>query len=229
MTDAPSGSAPVIAIDGPSASGKGTVAQQVAQTLGFHFLDSGALYRLVGLAALERGVALDRVEKVARIARDLDVVFKDASIALDGRDVTDAIRAETVSAAASRVAALEPVRQALLERQRAFRKPPGLVADGRDMGSVVFADAALKIFLTAAPEERARRRYNQLMAKGMSASMSALLQEIRERDVRDSQRSAAPLLKCSDAIELDTTHMTVDEAVAQVLARFNNKRASTAP
>jgi cytidylate kinase len=157
------------------------------------------------------------------------VVFKDASIALDGRDVTDAIRAETVSAAASRVAALEPVRQALLDRQRAFRKPPGLVADGRDMGSVVFPDAALKIFLTAAPEERARRRYNQLMAKGMSASMSALLQEIRERDVRDSQRSAAPLLKCSDAIELDTTDMTVDEAVAQVLARFNNKRASTAP
>jgi cytidylate kinase len=220
----------VIAIDGPSASGKGTVAQKAAQTLGFHFLDSGALYRLVGLAALERGVALDGADEVARIARDLEVVFRDASIALDGRDVTDAIRAETVSGAASRVAALEPVRQALLERQRAFRKWPGLVADGRDMGSVVFPDAALKIFLTAAPEERARRRYNQLMAKGMGASMSALLQEIRERDVRDSQRSAAPLLKCSDAIELDTTHMTVDEAVAQVLARFNNnRRAATAP
>jgi cytidylate kinase len=229
MTDALSSNIPVIAIDGPSASGKGTVAQKAAQALGFHFLDSGALYRLVGLAALNRGVDLDDSEAVARIARDLDAVFGDATIRLDGKDVGDAIRAEPVSAAASRVAALEPVRQALLERQRAFRKPPGLVADGRDMGSVIFPDAALKIFLTAAPAERARRRYNQLMAKGMSASMSALLQEIRERDVRDSQRTAAPLLKCSDAIELDTTHMTVDEGVAQVLAWYNNKRASTAP
>jgi cytidylate kinase len=229
MTDALSSNVAVIAIDGPSASGKGTVARKVAQALGFHFLDSGALYRLVGLAALRRGVELDSPEAVARIARDLDAVFRDAAICLDGRDVTDAIRAEPVSAAASRVAALEPVRRALLERQRAFRKAPGLVADGRDMGSVVFPDAALKIFLTATPAERARRRYNQLMAKGMSASMSALLQEIRERDVRDSQRAAAPLLKCSDAIELDTTHMSVDEAVAQVLAWYNNNRASTAP
>lgn len=229
MTQAVSSNAPVIAIDGPSASGKGTVAQKVAGALGFHFLDSGALYRLVGLAALERGVALDNVPGVARIARDLDAVFKGASISLDGRDVTDAIRAEAVSAAASRVASLAPVRDALLERQRAFRNLPGLVADGRDMGSVVFPDAALKIFLTADPAERARRRYNQLMAKGMSASMSALLQEIRDRDVRDSQRSAAPLLKCSDAIELDTTHIAVDEAVAQVLGWYNNKRASAAP
>jgi cytidylate kinase len=229
MTHSVSSEAPVIAIDGPSASGKGTVAQKVAGALGFHFLDSGALYRLVGLAALERGVALDRVPELVRIARDLDAEFKGASICLDGRDVTDAIRAEPVSAAASRVASLAPVRDALLERQRAFRNPPGLVADGRDMGSVVFPDAGLKIFLTADPAERARRRYNQLMAKGMSASMSALLQEIRDRDARDSQRSAAPLLKCSDAIELDTTHITVDEAVARVLAWYNNKRASTAP
>ena len=205
------------------------MAQRVAGALGFHFLDSGALYRLVGLAALERGVEVDRVGEVAQIARELDAVFSDASIRLDGRDVTDAIRAEAVSAAASRVASLGPVRGALLERQRAFRKPPGLVADGRDMGSVVFPDAVLKIFLTADPAERARRRYNQLMAKGMNASMSALLQEIRDRDARDSQRSAAPLLKCSDAIELDTTHITVDEAVARVLAWYNNKRASTAP
>ena len=229
MTHATGSDVPVIAIDGPSASGKGTVAQRVAGGLGFHFLDSGALYRLVGLAALERGVELDRGDEVAQIARELDAVFRDAMIRLDGRDVTDAIRAEAVSAAASRVASLGPVRSALLERQRAFRKPPGLVADGRDMGSVVFPDAALKIFLTADPAERARRRYNQLMAKGMSASMSALLQEIRDRDARDSQRSAAPLLKCSDAIELDTTHITVDEAVAQVLAWYNKKRASTAP
>ena len=222
-------SAPVIAIDGPSASGKGTVAQNVAAALGFRCLDSGALYRLVGLAALERGVPLDGVETLAHIARDLDVVFQGASIRLDGRDVTDAIRAEPVSAAASRVASFEPVREALLGRQRAFRQPPGLVADGRDMGSVVFPDAVLKIFLTADAGERARRRYNQLMAKGLSASMSALLQEIRDRDARDSRRSAAPLLKCSDAIELDTTHMTVEEAVAQVLAWYNNKRASMAP
>jgi cytidylate kinase len=229
MTEGSSSTAPVIAIDGPSASGKGTVAQKAARALGFHFLDSGALYRLVGLAALNRGVELDSTEAVARIARELDADFRDAAIHLDGREVTNAIRAESVSAAASRVAALEPVRQALLERQRAFRKAPGLVADGRDMGSVVFPDAALKIFLSAAPAERARRRYNQLMEKGMSASMSALLEEIRERDVRDSQRAAAPLRKCSDAIELDTTHMTVDEAVAQVLAWYDNKRALTAP
>jgi cytidylate kinase len=229
MIDIASSDVPVVAIDGPSASGKGTVAQRVASALAFHFLDSGALYRLVALAALERGVPLDNPEALARIARDLDVVFTGATIRLDGRDVTDAIRAEVVSAAASKVAALGPVRAALLERQRAFRKPPGLVADGRDMGSVVFPDAALKIFLTADPAERARRRYNQLMAKGMSASMSALLEEIRERDVRDSQRSAAPLLKCSDAIELDTTRMSVDDAVAQVLAWYYDKRASTAP
>jgi cytidylate kinase len=220
--------APVIAIDGPSASGKGTVAQNVAAALGFHFLDSGALYRLVGLAALERGAALDNPAVVAPIARDLDVVFRRGSIVLDGRDVTNAIRAEPVSAAASKVASVAPVREALLGRQRAFRQPPGLVADGRDMGSVVFPDAMLKIFLTADAAERARRRYNQLMEKGLGASMSALLQEIRDRDARDSQRSAAPLLKCSDAVELDTTDMTVEEAVAQVLAWYN-KRASMAP
>lgn len=229
MTDSRAGTTPVIAIDGPSASGKGTVAQRVAGVLGFHFLDSGALYRLVGLAALDRGVLLDNADEVAPVARDLDAVFRDQAIFLDGRDVTDAIRAGPVSAAASRVASHVPVRDALLERQRAFRQAPGLVADGRDMGSVVFPDAVLKIFLTADPAERARRRYNQLMGKGMSASMSALLQEIRERDLRDSERSAAPLLKCADAIELDTTRMSVDEAVAQVLAWYNNKTAPTAP
>jgi cytidylate kinase len=220
---------PVIAIDGPSASGKGTVAQKVADALGFHFLDSGALYRLVGLAGLERGVALEAADAVAEVARSLDVVFRDRAIYMDGRDVTDAIRAEQVGAAASRVAALPAVREALLVRQRAFREPPGLVADGRDMGSVVFPDAGLKIFLTATAEERARRRYNQLMEKGMSASMGALLQEIRDRDDRDTRRAAAPLKRCSDAIELDTTQMTVDEAVAQVLALYDGKAASKAP
>lgn len=218
----------VIAIDGPSASGKGTVARKVADVLRFHFLDSGALYRLVALAALDRGFDLARASDIAAIARDLNVTFRGDVIRLDGGDVTMAIREERVSGAASKVAALQPVREALLERQRAFRQPPGLVADGRDMGSVVFPDATVKIFLTADAAERARRRYKQLMEKGMSASMSALLQEIRERDARDSERAAAPLQKCADAIELDTTGMSVDEAVAQVVAVYY-QRAPKAP
>ncbi|HZN26444.1 MAG TPA: (d)CMP kinase, partial [Burkholderiales bacterium] len=152
------GPAPVVAIDGPSASGKGTVSRNVASALGFHFLDSGALYRLVGLAALERGTDLRDTAAIAELARNLDAEFKDDAIELDGREVTTAIREERVSSAASQVAAIPPVRDALLERQRAFRRPPGLVADGRDMGSVVFPDATLKIYLTADPAERARRR-----------------------------------------------------------------------
>lgn len=215
--------APVIAIDGPSASGKGTVAVRVAEILGFHFLDSGALYRLVGLAALERGTAFDDVPTLRAIARDLGCRFTAGRIDLDGADVTDAIRAEQVSGAASRVAALQPVRDALLERQRAFRQPPGLVADGRDMGTVVFPDATLKIFLTADAAERARRRYKQLIDKGMSANMDALLEDIRSRDARDTQRSAAPLSKASDAHELDTTGLTIDESVAAVLALYRRK------
>jgi cytidylate kinase len=212
--------APVIAIDGPSASGKGTVAIKVAEALGFNFLDSGALYRLVGLAALDRGVSLDDVHPVAAIARQLDVRFAAGRIELDGRDVTDAIRAEKVSGAASRVAALQPVRDALLERQRAFREPPGLVADGRDMGSVVFPDANLKIFLTADAAERARRRHKQLIEKGMTANMDVLLLDIRQRDERDSERAAAPLQKCADAVLLDTTGMSVEAAVERVLALY---------
>ena len=219
---------PVIAIDGPSASGKGTVAERVAEALGFHFLDSGALYRLVGLAALDRGVRLDDVSKLSDIGLKLDARFGAGSIVLDGRDVATAIRDERVSAAASRVAALQPVRDALLERQRAFRQAPGLVADGRDMGSVVFPDAELKIFLTADAAERARRRYKQLMEKGLHASMDALLKEIRDRDARDSERAAAPLRRCADAVELDTTGMSVEETVAEVLALYNT-RATKAP
>ena len=218
---------PVIAIDGPSASGKGTVARGVADALDFRFLDSGALYRLVALAALERNLDLESASDIARIARNLNVKFEDDVIRLEGRDVTDAIRDERVSDAASKVAALEPVRQALIERQRAFRQPPGLVADGRDMGSVVFPDATLKIFLTAEAPERARRRYKQLMEKGLSASMGALLQEIQDRDARDTKRATAPLQKCADAIELDTTGMTVDAAIAEIVARY--KRANPAP
>lgn len=219
---------PVIAIDGPSASGKGTVAAHVAHALGFHFLDSGALYRLVGLAVLERGVDLADAPAVAALARALDATFRASGVELDGKDVTRTIREERVSAAASKVAALQPVRDALLERQRAFREMPGLVADGRDMGSVVFPDATLKIFLTASASERAQRRYKQLMEKGLSASMAGLLEEIRERDTRDSERAAAPLLKCADAIEFDTTGVSIEAAVALVL-RLYRKQAIQAP
>ena len=214
--------APVIAIDGPSASGKGTVAVKVAEALSFNFLDSGALYRLVAFAALERGVSPEDGEALAGIARQLDVRFTGGRIDLQGRDVTEAIRAEQVSGAASRVAALQSVRDALLDRQRAFRQAPGLVADGRDMGSVVFPDATLKIFLTADAEERARRRYKQLIEKGMTANMTDLLQEIRQRDKRDSERTAAPLQKCADAVELDTSGMSIEAAVERVLALFRN-------
>ena len=219
---------PVIAIDGPSASGKGTVARKVADALKFHFLDSGALYRIVALAASERGEDLEDATRIAAVARSLNVEFKGETIRLDGRDITTAIREERVSGAASKIAAAAPVREALLERQRTFRKMPGLVADGRDMGSVVFPDARLKIFLTASAEERAQRRYKQLIEKGLGASMDTLVQEIRNRDARDSERATAPLLKCADAVELDTTGMTVDAAVARILMLFN-ERAPTAP
>jgi cytidylate kinase len=208
---------PVIAIDGPSASGKGTVAQRVAQRLGFHYLDSGALYRLVGLAARKAGVSSADEPGVARLAGALDVRFEGDEVYLNQELVTDLIRSEEASAAASEVATLPSVRQALLKRQRAFRAMPGLVADGRDMGSVVFPDAALKIYLTAEPEERARRRYKQLIGKGMGANMAALLQDIRARDDRDSGRTVAPLRKGADARWLDTTKLSINEAVEQVL------------
>lgn len=211
---------PVIAIDGPSASGKGTVAQRVAASLGFHYLDSGALYRLVGLAAGQAGLPLDDEAALARLAGELPARFEADRIFLENKEVTDEIRTEAMSAAASLVAALPAVRTALLARQRAFRQPPGLVADGRDMGSVVFPDAVLKVFLTASPEVRAERRYKQLMDKGMSANLAALLQELRSRDARDSGRTVAPLLKGADAAELDTTALSVDAAVSKVLAQY---------
>ena len=211
---------PVIAIDGPSASGKGTVAQGVAQRLGFHYLDSGALYRLVGLAAQRAGVGTGDEALVAKLAGALDARFEGGEVYLNQEVVTDSLRSEEAGAAASEVAALAAVRKALLVRQRAYRCPPGLVADGRDMGSVVFPDAVLKIYLTADAGERAKRRYKQLIGKGMDANMAALLQDIRARDERDSGRAIAPLQKSSDALLLDTTNLSIDDAVAEVVARY---------
>jgi cytidylate kinase len=208
---------PVIAIDGPSASGKGTIAAAVAQRLGFHYLDSGALYRIVGLVGGERGANLDNNAEISDISLNLKIKFNGDRVLVDNREVSELIRSEAAGAAASRVAALPGVRSALMILQRSFRQPPGLVADGRDMGSVVFPDAQLKIYLTATPEERALRRHKQLIEKGSNASMAALLQDIRDRDFRDSNRAVAPLLKCTDAIEIDTTGSPVAAVVAQVL------------
>jgi 3-phosphoshikimate 1-carboxyvinyltransferase len=211
---------PVIAIDGPSASGKGTVAQRVADALGMHYLDSGALYRLLGLAAQRHGVALDDEAGLAALAGRVDIRFENGETWLDGVKVGDELRTEEAGAAASKVAALPQVRAALLDKQRAFRQAPGLVADGRDMGSVVFPDAACKIFLTASAEARAERRYKQLKEKGMDASMRALLQDIQARDERDSQRSVAPLQQAQGASLLDTTPLNIEQAVAEVLTRY---------
>jgi 3-phosphoshikimate 1-carboxyvinyltransferase len=213
--------APVIAIDGPSASGKGTVAQRVAARLGFHFLDSGALYRLTALAAMRAGAALDDETAVAAVAAALPADFVGDRILLAGDDVTEAIRTEEAGVGASKVAALPAVRAALLDRQRAYRRLPGLVADGRDMGSVVFPEAAAKVFLTASAEARAERRHKQLIEKGIAANMLPLLQdvvrEMRERDARDAARSVAPLKQCADAELVDTTALGIDEAVAAVM------------
>jgi len=211
---------PVLAIDGPSASGKGTVAQRVARALGFHYLDSGALYRLVALAAMYHGVALDEEAPLAALADTLDVAFDHGDVWLEGARAGDEMRSEQCGAGASRVAVFPAVRQALLARQRAFRLPPGLVADGRDMGSTVFPDAALKVYLTASAEQRARRRYKQLIEKGMHASLEYILQDINQRDARDQSRHAAPLQICGDASFLDTSSLAIEEVVAEVLARY---------
>lgn len=218
---------PVIAIDGPSASGKGTVAQGVAESLSYHYLNSGALYRLVALAAIESGTDLESESGLVDISLKLNVNFKSGSIVYQDREVTDSIQSESVGKAASALAARPAVRRALLERQRAFRKTPGLVADGRDMGTVVFPDAALKIYLTASLESRAERRYKQLMDKGMGATMTALLQDIRARDERDTNRVTAPLKKAADAVLIDTTRISAADAIAQVLALY--KQALRAP
>jgi cytidylate kinase len=209
---------PVLTIDGPAASGKGTVAAQVAGALGFAYLDSGALYRLVALQAQRTDVDFDDGPGLARVALALDARFDGGDIWLAGDCVTDAIRRESISAGASQVAAHPELRQALLDRQRAFLREPGLVAEGRDMGSVVFPQARLKIFLTASAEVRAERRYKQLMEKGLGANMQALLQEIRRRDERDSARAAAPLKPAADAVVVDTTLLDAGQVMDRVLA-----------
>jgi len=216
----PAAPAPVIAVDGPAASGKGTVAAGVARALGFHLLDSGVLYRLVALKAARAGIPLADDAALAAAAAALDVEFAGGRVLLGGADATEAIRSEAVSAAASQVATAPGVRTALLGRQQAFRRAPGLVADGRDMGTVVFPDATLKVFVTASPEQRALRRHKQLIEKGISVNIDSLLRDILERDARDAGRAAAPLKPAADAVILDTTHLTIDAAVAFVLERF---------
>ncbi|WOF79013.1 (d)CMP kinase [Pseudomonas sp. FeN3W] len=215
---------PVITIDGPSGSGKGTVAALLAGKLGWNFLDSGALYRLLAFAARNHGVDLTNEEALKVLAEHLDVQFGAARdgrgmiITLEGEEVTESIRNEQVGAGASQVAALPVVRTALLQRQKAFREAPGLVADGRDMGTVVFPDAPLKIFLTASAEERARRRYLQLKARGDDVNLASLLEEIRERDERDTQRAVAPLKPADDAVQLDSTTLSIEEVLQKILS-----------
>ena len=216
---------PIIAIDGPSASGKGTVAGRVAAALGFHYLDSGALYRLSALAAMQAGVSLEDEAAVARLAAALPAEFRGERIFLAGQEVTQDIRSEACSQGASRVAALPAVRVALLARQRAYARLPGLVADGRDMGSVVFPQAQLKIFLTASAQERASRRHKQLSDKGIPANIQTLLQDLQERDARDAARSVAPLQQCADAHLLDTTRLSIEAAVAEVLSWYRASRS----
>jgi cytidylate kinase len=217
---------PVITIDGPSGSGKGTIAGLLAHQLRWNLLDSGALYRLLAFAAGNHGVELSNEASLKLLAAHLDVQFSAATngqgqrIILEGDDVSQAIRSETVAAGASQVAALPTVREALLQRQRAFQEAPGLVADGRDMGTVVFPDAALKIFLTASAEERARRRYLQLKAKGDDVSLSSLLDEIRARDERDTQRAVAPLKPAADAIQLDSTELSIDQVLERIMSEI---------
>lgn len=208
---------PVITIDGPTASGKGTVAALVAANLGFHLLDSGALYRLAALASIRYNIAPDDADALAILIDDLHITFREGLAQLDGIDVSSEIRAEEIGKRASSIAVHAPVRAALVARQRAFRKEPGLVADGRDMGTVIFQDAVLKVFLTASAEARAARRYKQLIQKGFSANIDDLLRDLRERDERDSQRAAAPLKPAADAQLLDTSALSIDQAVDQVV------------
>jgi cytidylate kinase len=225
--------APVLTIDGPSGSGKGTIVQHVAQKLGWHMLDSGALYRLVAFGSQKNQLSFENEAEIADYAANLDVKFKlvdtdfrqsnggnaqELQIILEGKVVGGELRTETTGNAASKVAAMPKVREALFQRQRDFRQMPGLVADGRDMGTTIFPDAKAKVFLTASAEERAQRRYKQLKLKGIDANLAALLRDINERDERDSQRSASPLKPADDAVQIDTSNLSIEQVVEQVLA-----------
>lgn len=213
-------SVPVITIDGPSGSGKGTISQCVAQAMNFHLLDSGALYRVLGCVARDRQLDMEDEQILARTARELDIRFGvdgPGSVRVDGMDYSDIIRQEAGGKLASKMGAIPAVRKALLARQQAFRKPPGLVADGRDMGTAVFPDAPVKIYLTASAEERAQRRYKQLIAKGIGAILPDLLRELQERDAQDTNRSVSPLRPAADAHILDTTDLDIDAVVNRVL------------
>ena len=220
---------PVITIDGPSGSGKGAVAMRIAEELGFTLLDSGALYRSVGIAALRGGIDLRDHQQIAELARHLNIEFgvsSPDSVWLDGEDVSLEIRTDIGSELASQIGAIPAAREALYERQLAFRKAPGLVADGRDMGTVVFQDAIIKIYLTARPEERAQRRYKQLIDKGIDASLPDLLRDLKERDARDSERPISPLKPAKDAVVLDTTDLHIDQVVAQILDLVSERLVS---
>lgn len=215
---------PVIAIDGPSASGKGTVAQLVAEALGFGYLDSGALYRVVAFAAKQNNIAWSDAEAVAACAKTLDITFKNDQVYLNGHNISEHIRSEEMGKGASQVAVHAPLRAALVDLQHQFRKAPGLVADGRDMGTVIFPDAQLKIFLTASTETRAERRYKQLIGKALPANYDNILHDLQERDARDKGRASAPLVMAEDAILLETDNLSIAEAVNTVLQNFEHKK-----
>jgi len=208
----------VIAIDGPSASGKGTIASRVARELGFHYLESGALYRVLALVSLREGTLEEK--RIAYLASHMDVEFAGGEVLLEDEDVSDKIRSEPCGVRASEVAKLPQVRAALLERQRAFRRPPGLVADGRDMGTVVFPDAELKIFLTATPEVRAERRYKQLKEKGIDANLRALSRDLEERDERDTKRAVSPLIPAADSQVIDSSSLSIEEVAGRILELY---------
>ncbi len=211
---------PVIAVDGPSASGKGTIAQLVADTLGFAYLDSGALYRVVAFATQQKNIAWDNAEAVAECAKTLNIQFKNGQVYLNGTDISDEIRTEAIGKGASQVAIHAPLRDALVDLQHSFCQLPGLVADGRDMGTVIFPKAILKVFLTASTEVRAKRRYQQLIAKNQAANYENILLDLQERDARDKGRASAPLVIANDAVLLETDNLTISEAVSVVLENF---------